>query len=155
MGDGVTVIVGVMVGVGSGIAYGTLGVVGNMITGSATVGVITAAVVVAAGVADAVVTVIGAVIAAAVIMALMCFYRIGRHVRGVTSKDDSGHVPGETEPVRLLARLLRRQRRSGALRGDEAAEMHERTAGTREREEAEQVAEPEASVDARDDPSGT
>jgi hypothetical protein len=31
-------------------------------------------------------------------MALMCFYRIGRHFRGVTSKDDTGHVPGETEP---------------------------------------------------------
>jgi TRAP-type C4-dicarboxylate transport system permease small subunit len=35
---------------------------------------------------------------AVAIMALMCFYRIGRHFRGVTSKDDTGHVPGETEP---------------------------------------------------------
>ena len=40
--------------------------------------------------------------------------------------------PGETESVRLLARLLRRERRPGALRGDET------------------VAEPEGEIDAHE-----
>jgi Kef-type K+ transport system membrane component KefB len=41
------------------------------------------------------------------------------------------------------------------VRGDEAAEMHERTAGTRDRDDASRVAEPEVSVDEPNDPSGT
>lgn len=36
--------------------------------------------------------------------------------------------------------------------GDEAAEMHERTSGTRDRDEAERVAEPEPSTDPRETP---